>query len=240
MLGVEGAIEVQVPAAIDPDSASRFARDFDHAVSSDSSRVVVLAGGDNVFCRGMQPLSPDAAELRRHLQDFAECLLRMRFAPKPVIAVVDGVAIGGGLGLAATADLVIATERSTFGLPEALFGFVPAIILPLLLDRMRPKDCRLWMLSGYSRSTAEAVAAGLVDVACRREEVDHRVVHSVRSLSRADARAIQRVKTMTSRPGLAQAVREGVRATEEMLAAPGVSAGFHRFFDDGTVPWENS
>ena len=239
MRGVEGVVEVRVPAVIDPESAARFGQDFESALSADSARVIALVGADNVFCRGMQPSSPDAAELRDHLQDFAECLLRMRFAAKPVVAVVDGVAIGGGLGLAATADLVIASNRSTFGLPEALFGFVPAVILPLLLDRMRPKDCRLWMLSGYSRSAADAMMAGLVDEVCPIEELARTTARAVRALSRADAKAVSRVKRMTSHPDLERAVRDGVRATSDMLAETGVSVGFRRFFEDGRLPWEH-
>src|SRR5262245_32348786 len=121
MRGADSAIRVPVPPTIDPQSAARFAQDFNPA-AADPSPVIVLVGTENVFCRGMQPSSPDSAELRSHLQDFAECLLRMRFAKNPVVAVVNGVAIGGGLGLAATADMVIASDDSTFGLPEALFG----------------------------------------------------------------------------------------------------------------------
>jgi enoyl-CoA hydratase/carnithine racemase len=230
MRGVESAVEVVVPAAINPESAARFAQDFNRAAAN-SSRVIVL---------GMQPSSPDGAELREHLQDFAECLLRMRFAHNPVVAVVNGVAIGGGIGLAATADMVIASDSSTFGLPEALFGFVPAIILPLLLERMRPKDCRLWMLSGYSRSAPEACLAGLVDVTCPREELERETTRAVRALSRADAKAVRRVKHMTARPDLERAVLDGVRATAEMLEDPEVNTGFRQFFEDGTVPWERT
>src|SRR5262245_13426296 len=118
MRGAEGVIEIRVPPAVDPQGASRFAQAFDDAAQTDSCRTIVLKGDGQVFCRGLQSPGMDSSELRRNLQDFAECLLRMRFAPKPVLAVVDGIALGGGLGLAASADLVIASDRSSFGLPE--------------------------------------------------------------------------------------------------------------------------
>jgi enoyl-CoA hydratase/carnithine racemase len=164
----------------------------------------------------------------------------MRFCAKPVIAAVDGIAIGGGLGLAATADMVIATERSTFGLPEALFGFVPAVILPLLLERMRPKDCRLWMLSGYSRPAGEALTAGLVDAVCPAEELQRYTARAVRQFSRTNRNGVGLVKRMTSGPDLERAVRSGVQATMEMLGDPEVSSAFLRYFEDGTLPWEAS
>lgn len=238
MNGVNSAVEIRVPPIIDPDSAARFATDFSHAALDSTSRVIVLVGGDGVFCRGMHPASADSAELRRHLHHFAECLLQMRYAGKPVIAVVDGSAFGGGLGLAATADMVIASERAMFGLPEALFGFVPAVILPLLLERMRPKDCRLWMLSAYARSANEAMTAGLVDVACPHEKLNRETARAVRQFARVDGNAVRLVKRMTSRPDLERVVRDGVNATTEMLGNPEVSAAFLRFFEDGTMPWE--
>jgi polyketide biosynthesis enoyl-CoA hydratase PksH len=240
MRGVEGAFEIRVPPAVNPESASRFARDFDSAMQSDSFRAIVLVGEERVFCRGLQPSGTDAAQLREHLQNFAACLLRMRFAPKPVIAVVDGSALGGGLGLAATADMVIASGRSTFGLPEALFGLVPAIILPLLLERMRPQECRLWMLSGHSRSANEALTAGLVDVTCPVEELRRRTARAVRSLSRPDGKTVQRVKSMTAPPDLERAVKEGVETAFALLTEPAVSARFQRFFEDGSLPWGDS
>jgi enoyl-CoA hydratase/carnithine racemase len=239
MHGVDGSIEIQVPPVIDPDSAARFAADFARAAGDITSRVIVLAGRDGVFCRGMHPASADSSELRHHLHHFAESLLQMRYAGKPVIAVVDGAAFGGGLGLAATADMVIASDRSMFGLPEALFGFVPAVILPLLLERMRPKDCRLWMLSAYARSADEALTAGLVDVACPHEKLSREATRAARQFARVDANAVRLVKRMTSRPDLERVVREGVNATTEMLGNPDVSAAFLRFFEDGTMPWES-
>ncbi len=239
MRGVDDRVEIDVPPVIDPDSAARFAADFERAAADSNSRVIVLVGRDGVFCRGMHPASADSSELRQHLHHFAESLLRIRYAGKPVIAVVDGAAFGGGLGLAATADMVIASDRSMFGLPEALFGFVPAVILPLLLERMRPKDCRLWMLSAYARSANEALTAGLVDVACAHDRLTRETARAVRQFVRVDENAVGLVKRMTSRPDLERVVREGVNATTEMLGNPEVSAAFLKFFEDGTIPWEN-
>ena len=141
MRGVESAVEVVVPAAINPESAARFAQDFNHAAAN-SSRVIVLVGAGDVFCRGMQPSSPDGAELREHLQDFAECLLIMRFAHNPVVAVVNGVAIGGGIGLALSVLLVafiapIAEELAFRGVilqsVGARWGQWPAIVVSAML-----------------------------------------------------------------------------------------------------------
>jgi enoyl-CoA hydratase/carnithine racemase len=240
MRGVEGTIAITVPAAIDSGSAERFMQRFLEAARDDSSRVILLTGGDGVFSRGMQPSSSDAADLREHLHRFAECLLAVRYAQKPVIAIVDGIAIGGGLGLAASADIVIASDRSTFGLPEALFGLVPAVILPLLLDRMRPKDCRMWMLTAHSRPASDALDAGLVDFVGPQEELEAMTARVIRQVLRVDKNVVALVKRLTSRADLERAVRDGVRATTAMLSNPAVSSALFRFFAEGVAPWEVS
>jgi enoyl-CoA hydratase/carnithine racemase len=238
MRGVEGTIAITVPAAIDSQSAERFIQDFLAAARDDSSRVILLTGGDGVFSRGMEPSSSDAADLRDHLHRFAEGLLAIRYAQKPVLSIVDGIAIGGGIGLAAAADIVIASDRSTFGLPEALFGFIPAVILPLLLERMRPKDCRIWMLTANSRPACDALAAGIVDFVCAQEELDAVTARIVRQLVRIDKNTVPSLKRLTSRRDLESAMRDGVQTTAAMLSNPTVSSAFHRFFAEGTAPWE--
>ena len=82
---------------------------------------------------------------------------------------MEGAARGGGVGLAAACDVVVASEDSSFALPELLFGLLPAVALPFLLDRISIQAIRLWALTGHSRSAAEAMADGLVDqIASRR------------------------------------------------------------------------
>jgi len=79
----------------------------------------------------------------------------MHQAPKPLLAAVDGRSIGGGMGLACACDWVVATERATFALPELLWGLMPAIIWPVLTDRMAPHVVRHWTLCAHSRSALE-------------------------------------------------------------------------------------
>jgi polyketide biosynthesis enoyl-CoA hydratase PksH len=240
MRGVDGTIAITVPAAIDSASAARFIQQFLRAARDDSSRVILLTGEDGVFSRGMQPSTSDAADLRNHLHRFAESLLAVRYAQKPVIAIIDGIAVGGGMGLAASADIVIASNRSTFGLPETLFGFFPAVILPLLLERMRSKDCRMWMLTAHSRPASDALAAGLVDFVCPQEELEAMTARLVRQLMRVDKNVVAAVKRLTSRADLERAVRDGVQATTAMLSNPAVSQALYRFFAEGAAPWEQS
>jgi len=232
----DGVVEIQVPSSLDPNSSEQFSQAFLDAARSPAARVILLKGSDKIFCRGIHPSTSQPAELKEHLQHFAESLLAVRYAAKPVIAIVDGVATGSGLGVAAAADVVIASDQSTFELPEALFGFVPAVIVPLLMERMRPKDCRMWMLTGHSRSASDALDAGLVDVVCSANEMKNHTGHCIQQVSKTDKSAVPLVKRMTARHDLERAVRDGVQAMTAMLVNPTVNDAFRRFFEDGTLP----
>jgi enoyl-CoA hydratase/carnithine racemase len=240
---------VQVPPVIHGTSLRAFAREFEHASRTDGRRVVLVEGSNGIFCRGMDLMSVAEArdgtgpppEHRAELEEFAACLLRIRRSPVPVIAIVDGEVLAGGVGIAAACDLVVATPRSTFGLSEILFGLVPAIILPLLLERMPAQKVRLWALEGLSHAASEAQKAGLIDVLAEPSEIERLVQGWVRRFSRADRDSVARLKQLSTEmpePGLQAALRRGVRVTTETLSLDSTWRRIHAFHDGGTAPWE--
>ncbi len=86
--------------------------------------------------------------------------------PFVTIAVVDGAAVGGGMGLAAAADIVIATQRARFALTETSLGLPPAQIAPYLVGRLGERTARRLALTGARLDGREAAAVGLADVYC--------------------------------------------------------------------------
>jgi len=218
MNGADPAIRISVPPDLDPVSGAAFLKRV-RAANDIEGRVIVLEGTDGVFCRGLDPKCIESSQSTDDLQVFADALLALRRISKVVIAAVDGSALGGGLGLAAAADVVVATEESTFGLPEAQLGLAPAIIMPFLLERMRLQECRLWSLSSYSRSAADAVKAGLVDVLTTRSEFPRQIQYWIRQMTRAHPTSVLHVKRLTSAGGehLESSVRDGLALTSELL-----------------------
>lgn len=169
------------------------------ALRADTDAVAVTLEGVDVFCDGLDlttlvdtgPGGHAAVQLER----FGELLDAIAMAPRPVIALVDGSARGGGLGVAAAADLIIATSRATFGLPEGLFGLVPALAFPVLARRVGPVRARWLALSGTSVNAAEAWRLGLVDELT--ENLDGSLHGHLRRLSRMDPRAVAALKAMS-------------------------------------------
>jgi methylglutaconyl-CoA hydratase len=132
------------------------------------AQAVVLAGEGPSFCAGADvewqrssvDLSyeenvEDAMRLYGMLQAIDEC-------PAPVVARVQGYALGGGSGLVACADVVVAGEDAVFGFSEVRLGIVPAVISPFVLRRIGPGPARRLFLTGERFDAATALRIGLV------------------------------------------------------------------------------
>ena len=110
-----------------------------------------------------------------------------RFAALPyaTIAVVDGAAVGGGMGLAAAADIVIATARARFALTETSLGLPPAQIAPYLAARLGERTAKRLALTGARLDGREAAAAGLADFFCADDaERDARLTALIAAIER--------------------------------------------------------
>ncbi len=141
-------------------------------------RVVVLTGEGSAFCAGAdlnwmkrvigysyEENHQDSLRLARMLREVYTC-------PKPVIARVNGHAIGGGTGVVAVCDLVVAVENAVFAFSETKLGLTPAAISPYLLKRMGERNLREYFLTGERFSASRAVELGLVNAAVPAEDLD--------------------------------------------------------------------
>ena len=134
----------------------------------DGVRVVVLTGAGRSFSAGA-----DLAWMRRaadHDEDAnradarrLEAMLRaLDELPKPTVALVNGAAIGGGVGLVAACDIALAAEHATFALSEVRLGLVPAVIAPFVVAAIGARQARSTFLTGERLGAARALAIGLV------------------------------------------------------------------------------
>jgi methylglutaconyl-CoA hydratase len=175
------------------------------------ARAVVLAGEGPSFCAGADvdwqrsaiDLSydenvEDALRLYRMLEAVDSC-------PAPVVARIQGYALGGGSGLAACTDVAVAGEDAVFGFSEVRLGIMPAVISPFVLARIGPGAARRYFLTGERFDAATALRIGLV----------HEVA------SKLDA-AVERVVSELLAGG-PEAVREAKRLVREAPGAPEVA-----------------
>ena len=87
----------------------------------------------------------------------------IRNSTKPIIAKIDGDVLAGGMGIALACDIILATNRSLFGLSEVLFGIIPAYVFPLLLERVNYKKARFLILTSKRLNANDAMKYGIID-----------------------------------------------------------------------------
>lgn len=228
---------VQLPIDLDATSIATLTRAFETALASEAPVVTITGANADTFCLGLAIGAGAQGAAPTHA--FSDLLTMMHRAPKPLLAVVDGRAIGGGMGLACGCDWVVASERATFALPELLWGLVPAIIWPVLTDRMAPHVVRQWTVSAHSRSAVEAQATGLVDELVPADQLDRAIRRGTRTLSRLDAGALQCLRGWARESrhyDLPGALQRGAEITAGMLRRPSVPQRWQAF-TAGESPW---
>jgi enoyl-CoA hydratase/carnithine racemase len=161
--------------------------------------LVVTGAGERAFVGGAD-ISQIAVLDRSSARDFItmvhRCCDAFRRLPVPVIARIDGYALGAGLELACACDLRVASERAVFGMPEVRIGIpsvVEAALLPKLIGHGR---ARRLLLTGETIGAAEALAWGLVDVVAEPEALDRAVEDLARPILAAGPQAIRLQKSL--------------------------------------------
>jgi methylglutaconyl-CoA hydratase len=151
---------------------------FFEAGRQDKIRTVVLKGAGKHFCAGadlewMQKLAQSSFELGRDdARNLASLLYMMYSFPKPIITLVQGSAIGGGLGLLACSDLIIASEQAHFCFSEVKIGLVPAVISPYIISMVGQHVARYYFLTAERFSAPEALRIGLIQKMVAEEALE--------------------------------------------------------------------
>ncbi|RKP53493.1 enoyl-CoA hydratase/isomerase family protein [Pararobbsia silviterrae] len=132
--------------------------------------VVLDSALDKAFCAGgdvralLRPGHDTRADLERYFADEYRLDFAIHRFPKPVVAIMDAVTMGGGMGLAQGASLRVATDRSRIAMPETKIGLVPDVGATHFLAAM-PIETALYVgLTGVTLSGPDALACGLADV----------------------------------------------------------------------------
>jgi enoyl-CoA hydratase/carnithine racemase len=145
------------------------------AAEDATARVVVLTGAGDAFCAGgdfAQMTGGAAADALPPKGDYADLLLAMINAPKPIIARVNGHAMGGGLGLVAASHFAVAVRGAKLGTPEVNVGLFPMMIMAVLQRVMPRRRLLEMMLFGERMEADDAAAMGLVSRAVDAPQLD--------------------------------------------------------------------
>jgi isohexenylglutaconyl-CoA hydratase len=170
-------------------------------------RALVIRGAGGSFCAGgeftrfrelMATAAPShgADPIAAFNRGFGTLLERLQACPVATIAVVEGAAMGGGVGLAAACDFVLASSTAQFGMPEVTLGLPPAQIAPFVAARLGPGAALRLMLTGRRIAATQALSCGLADEVLEPEALNESVNALLTELGRAEPAALRATKAV--------------------------------------------
>lgn len=163
-------------------------------------RVVALRGAGKDFCAGMdldELLASAGKTSEENYQGalrFGSIFTAMRALPKPVVAVVQGRVLAGGMGLATGCDIILAHPDAVFGYPEIQRGFVPAIVMSMLRRLVGSKMGFDLVTTGRQVKAADPDGARLVSRVLSREGFEAEAAEVLQGLAASSATALALTK----------------------------------------------
>ena len=220
------------------------------AVTADEAvRAAVLAGRGAAFCAGAdlawmaRMASYTHADNVRDATAMAKMYSAIDHLPIPLIGRIHGVALGGGAGLAAVCDIVVADERTVFGFTEVKVGILPAIVSPYVLAKIGASAARELFLTGMRFDAARAREIGLVHAVVPVDQMDRRVADYVQEILSAAPGAIAAAKALLKEIA-GRPVQDTIGLTADTIAARRASAegqeGMRAFLGQRKATWNVS
>jgi methylglutaconyl-CoA hydratase len=195
-----------------------------NVMKDESLLFVILSGNGRSFCAGADlnwfyntdELTHEESTLR--YQHLADLLLKIYRLPQITIAAVRGNVFGGGIGLMAVCDFVIAENNSRFMFSELKLGLLPATIMPFVAKRLSLQNQRKWILNGALFQTDEAGKAGLVDICCETGQLQQATSNLISTFSEAAPAALKKAKMMINK------VSDGTIGVDDTKITAGILA----------------
>lgn len=233
--------------ALNADLVTALKGALDAAEDETSVRAIVLTGAGPAFSAGADLSSLRAmrdagpTENQKDSRHLAELFRRIYQHSMPVIAKVNGHAIGGGCGLAAVCDFAYAMEGAKLGFTEVRIGFVPAIVMVFLRRKLGETQTRDLLLRGRLVEASSAAEMGLVTRAVPASDLDGAVEDLALELARkTSGSAVALTKQMLARVpgmGLDEALDYAVQMNAFARGTDDCQAGIAAFLNDEDPPW---
>jgi len=188
--------------ALNPELITGLEEAFTKAENDELVRVILLNANGKDFCSGMdlahleKTLDWSHDELVADAMQLGNLFIHMRELPKPIVAAVHGNALAGGCGLATACDIVFASEDAHFGYPEVHIGFVPAMVMTMLIRNVGEKVAFELVATGRQVDASEAQRTGLINRVIDAKLLEKISRVFVSNLSERAAASIALLKTL--------------------------------------------
>jgi len=233
--------------AFDEAMIAEIDRVFEQLAADDAVRVVVLASEGRHFSAGADldwMRRASEAPVESNLEDarkLAAMLARIDTCPKPVVARVQGAALGGGFGLVCACDVAIGAANASFAVSEAKFGILPATIGPYLVNAVGKRQARRLALTTTRIRADEALAIGLLHRVVEAEALDAAIDETVGELLAGGPDAQREIKAyfadMEIGPITDEVRERSAQTISRVRASDEAREGFAAFFDKRKPHW---
>ena len=190
----------------------------------DDALCVILRGKGKSFCAGvdlnwMKAVSQNSYEVNYNESLLlSKCFLAIYQCPKPTIAIVHGVSLGGANGLLSACDIAWCTDDATFSLSEVKIGIVPACISPYVIKRVGEYGAKELMLTGRRIQGKEAAHLRLVNKSMPAEELEEAIASLISLLRTSGPKAMSHCKTLIHEVSNNLTLMEAYDYTARMIA----------------------
>lgn len=217
---------------------AELSRGLVEAAADPAVRAVVLGHTGRVFCAGADLAEATGADPTAGPRGLVDLLRAVVDCPKPVVALVDGHARAGGLGLLGAADIVIAGPAATFAFTEVRLGLAPAVISLPLRPKLDPRAAARYYLTGETFGPAEAARIGLVTEATEEPgTVLKTVLDAVRLGSPQGLAESKRLATAAVVESFERDVDERVAQSARLFGSDEAQQGMLAFLERRPAPW---
>lgn len=209
-------------------------------------RAIVLRGEGDFFCAGADlqwmrsSIGATKAQNQKDATLISDLMCVLDSLKKPLIAVVQGGAVGGGAGIIATADIVIAAENAVFSISEVRLGLVPSIIAPYVIAKIGASQARRYFVTGERFSAMTALTIGLVHQVVAESQLDEALEKILTAITNAGPNAVKGAKKMVKdlTPKISPAtIRKTIDTVARVRVSPEAQEGMNAFFEKRKPSW---
>lgn len=214
-------------------------------------RAVILTGAGDAFCAGMdlaemletmrQPEAKAQAQWYEDAVAYKELLDVMLMYPKPIIAAVNGPAVAGGAGLVLAADIVVASKKASFGLPEPRRGLAAGMVAPLLEFRVGAGQSARLLLTADMITAQEALRLGLFHEVVDDDLVWARAHELAETCAKSAPESLQLTKQMLNETignHLSVSLSAGAAASATARTTAAAEEGLRAFMEKRPPVWK--
>jgi len=237
--------------AIVPAMMAELRATFERAAGDPAVRIVILRGAGGHFTAGgdldvmaNQPPAPQHGEpdpLHARYRGMGRAMVALDAMPQPVVAMLQGAAVGGGTAMACCSDIVIAHADAKLGMPEPRAGFFPALVLPFVLRRIGEFRFRELAMTSRVFDGREAQAYGIVHHVCTdAAAMEAKLVEVLAEIRRGAPAALAEIKRLVRlarHRSDEETLDDAAPALADMLRGPDVAAGIAAFKAKRLPPW---